>query len=212
MATGTVNRPLGIYKTFYTVASLGITAGSATVTSCWNAMPTQSILIAGVGNFAASAVPYASAYGQVEIIKNTNTNGYIYLHGLTESVGDYRMYLTGYPQVPSETWIPTDTVVKSTTPTITNGTYDSTYSSGIQVHGRIATLSAQITGVSVTTSAAQFGTVPSGYRPAAAVHTVGICGNANPVRIYIGTNGVMNIAGASALSNQTLRFSATWII
>lgn len=212
MATGTVNRPLGNYKTFYTVASLGLTTGSATVSDAWNALPTQSILIAGVGNFATGARPYSSAYGQIVIVKNTATNGYIYLRGLTENVGDFRMYLTGSPEVPSEIWIPTDMVVKSTAPDITNGTYDSTYSSGIQVHGRIATLSAQISGVSVATSATQLGTIPSGYRPAAAVHTVGFCGNSNPVRIYVGTNGVMNIAGPSALSSQTLRFSATWII
>ena len=104
----TVNTALGnlSYKMYYAVTQLGLTTGSATVSSCWNAMPTQSILIAGVGNFSSSAVPYASAYGQVVIVKNTNTNGYIYLHGLSESVGDYRMYLSGSPYAPSETWIP----------------------------------------------------------------------------------------------------------
>lgn len=94
------------FKLYYSVAQLGLTVGSATVTSCWNAMPERSMLIAGAGAFASSARPYSSAYGQILILKNTNTNGYIYLHGLTESVGEYRMFLSGSPEAPSETWIP----------------------------------------------------------------------------------------------------------
>ena len=199
------------YRIYYAVSQLGITAGSATVTSCWNAMPTQSILIAGVGNFASSAVPYASAYGQVVIVKNTNTNGYIYLHGLTESAGDYRMYLTGSPQVPSETWIPVRVPVRSAVLTASTGTYD-TASYGLRKVGSIVTCQCRVTGVNVSTSFSAFASIPAGYRPKATLNRVLGFANLTPVAIYISTTGSVSVQGGSAISNASVIFTATWSV
>ena len=209
MATGTVNRPLGNYKTFYTVTSLGLTAGSATVSDAWNALPTQSILIAGVGNFATGARPYSSAYGQIVIVKNTATNGYIYLHGLTENVGDFRMYLTGSPEVPSGTWVPCETVINSATPTATVGTYD-TNSYGLRKNGSIVTCHFRVSGVDVGTSYSIFATIPEGFRPKNSINR--LCGMAGyvPVGIYISASGNVSVQGETAMTGKAIAVNATW--
>lgn len=68
------------YKIFRSVSSLpNITAGTATIVSCWYAMSPGEILIAPHTDFAPAEIP--SSYGVVFIVRAANTNGMVRYFG-----------------------------------------------------------------------------------------------------------------------------------
>ncbi|MBP5725912.1 MAG: hypothetical protein J6Y48_02440 [Clostridia bacterium] len=97
--------------TFYnTVTDLGLTQGSATILTAYNAMNTNTILICHAGNFDPNELP--NVYGTVEICKPSMTSrGYIYFRGKGQNNSDWRMYLGATPyngnnaDLPSGNWV-----------------------------------------------------------------------------------------------------------
>lgn len=79
-------------KTYTSVTQLGLTAGSATILSAFNAMPAGSILVAEAYQFVSTELP--NTMGVVEIVRGM-TNGRSYLHFYSKSAngGDHRMFL-----------------------------------------------------------------------------------------------------------------------
>ena len=90
------------YKTYSSVADLGLVSGSATIAGIWAALPTHSMLICNAEDFLSGQVP--NIVGTVEMVKGIGSwRGRINFYSKAESVGDYRMYLTG-SNTPTGTW------------------------------------------------------------------------------------------------------------
>lgn len=76
-------------KTYTSVTQLGLTSGSATILSAFNAMPDQSALYARSDEFASGVTPSA---GLVEIIRRQDARTYIAFYSKNAATHDYRMY------------------------------------------------------------------------------------------------------------------------
>ncbi len=93
------------YRIFRVVTDLGLTSGTATLSSCWAAMSIGDILIAPPSEFAPGQVPENS--GSVVLVRNAGTSGSIRFYG---SRTYEQPFANNYP---SGTWntILNDTVV-----------------------------------------------------------------------------------------------------
>mgnify|MGYP007115355691 CR=1 FL=1 len=67
------------YRIFRVVTDLGLTSGTATLSSCWAAMSIGDILIAPPSEFAPGQVPENS--GSVVIVRNAGTSGSLRFYG-----------------------------------------------------------------------------------------------------------------------------------
>lgn len=198
------------YKLYNSVTDIGLTSGSATIAGAWSAMPEQSVLIAGAGEFASSARPSASAWGQIEIVKNSATNGYIEHHGLNDTIGDYRMFLNS-SYVPSGTWVRDDQYVSSDTPTATSGTIIS--GAFVKRSGNTVILDYGATGVSVPTTNTKIGTIPAKYAPPETVSGQALIGfGSGQCYADVTSGGDIRIRGATAQSGQAVRMLLMWFI
>lgn len=95
------------YVIYDSVADLGLSAGSATISGAINALynAAPALLICDAGDFANTEVP--SQYGVVEIGRVTpagTIREWIMYYGRLESVGDYRMFLDSGGS-PTGTWV-----------------------------------------------------------------------------------------------------------
>ena len=101
------------YRMYESVADIGLTIGSTTISAAWDALPNRSILITDGVGFASTEVP--NSYCTIQIVKYSSSRGYILAYGKGEGQGDYRMYLAS-GNTPTGTWVsPIDTPTKSTT-------------------------------------------------------------------------------------------------
>ena len=91
------------YRLYINVTELGLTSGSATILSAYEAMPNSSILIADANNFVSTEVPNST--GTVEIVRCGVARSYIHFYGKTVNNHDYRMYMNSSPNTPTGTWI-----------------------------------------------------------------------------------------------------------
>lgn len=116
------------YKFYNSVADLGLTVGSATISGAWGAMPDYSILICDALEFASGQCP--STAGTVEICRladTPNARGWLYFRARRPGVDDYRMFLgTGDPGAPTGVWIPDGPYAAEYAP----GTYTETTGTG----------------------------------------------------------------------------------
>ena len=199
------------YKLYDSVTDLGLTSGSATIAGAWTAMPDASILICTASDFATSETPTSGSYlGTIEITKLDANRAFVQAFGKTDSAGDYRMFCDSATGSPSGTWFPASSAVLTTTPSISNGSYEST-SYGIAKSGSIVTVGVITNNTAVTTSWATVGTIPTGYRPSREVSGIGLSGF-TPIQVKILTTGDIQYRNTSALSANTTRFSLTWMI
>ena len=67
------------YRIFRLVSDLGLTSGTATLTSCWAAMSTGDILIAPPSEFAPNQVPENA--GSLIMVRNAGTSGSLRFYG-----------------------------------------------------------------------------------------------------------------------------------
>lgn len=67
------------YRIFRLVTDLGLTSGTATLSSCWAAMSTGDILIALPSEFAPGQIPENS--GSVVLVRNAGTSGSLRFYG-----------------------------------------------------------------------------------------------------------------------------------
>lgn len=86
-------------STYTSVSQIGLTAGSATISGAWTALPDDSVLICEATDFSSSQVPTTSA--SVELAKQGTSYGWLFCHGKDGT--DYRMGLNSSDQ-PTETW------------------------------------------------------------------------------------------------------------
>lgn len=98
------------YAIYDSVTDLGLTSGSATILSVFNAMAVDTILICIAGEFASSEVP--TPYGTVKIVKSSAAaRSYLYFWGKGSTHADYRMYLEASAyngnsgDLPSGAWV-----------------------------------------------------------------------------------------------------------
>lgn len=77
------------YAIYNGVADIGLTSGSATILTAFDAMGDNAILIAASDDFALSARP-GGAVGIVEIIRKADSRTYIAFHG--KNSRDWRMF------------------------------------------------------------------------------------------------------------------------
>ncbi len=101
------------YKIYNSVADLGLTVGSATISGAWSAMPLHSILICPRSDFSASEQP-VDASGYIEIVKvgENGDIGRINYYGRGSSTGDYKMHLSS-SGVPDGAWVNADNAWKN---------------------------------------------------------------------------------------------------
>lgn len=76
-------------KTYTSVTQLGLTSGSATILSAFNALPDNSALYADNVDFATGETP---TMGLVEIVKRQFSRIYIAFYGKNAQSNDYRMF------------------------------------------------------------------------------------------------------------------------
>lgn len=106
------------YKIYSSVTELGLTSGTATIAGAWSALSAGEILFSPASDFSSGETPASS--GAVEICKESSTSGWVEFHGVADTDGDYRMFLTSGS--PSGTWIysnepfPRYVFVSATTP------------------------------------------------------------------------------------------------
>lgn len=101
------------YKIFNSVADLGLTSGSATISGAWTALTANApaILICNASGFASGQVPGAGGgySGTIEMVSvglsvgQSTNRGWIDFKSYSESAGDYRMYVNGGS--PTGTWV-----------------------------------------------------------------------------------------------------------
>ena len=88
------------------VADLGLTVGSATISDAYATLLDKQVLICPATDFAVGELPLSGGNrqtdGTIEIVKG-GTDGWIQFHGRQSSVGDFRMFFTS-SDVPSGTW------------------------------------------------------------------------------------------------------------
>ena len=94
------------YKIYNSVANLGLTSGSATISGAWTELTANApaILICNASGFASGQLPGAFN-GTIEMVsvgKNT-VRGWIEFKSHSDSIGDYRMFLSG--NSPTGTWV-----------------------------------------------------------------------------------------------------------
>lgn len=77
------------FKVYNSVTDIGLTSGSATILSAFNAMPNSSMLLAPSEEFTSGACP---GTGIVEIVRRLDSRTYIAFHGKNQSPGDWRMF------------------------------------------------------------------------------------------------------------------------
>lgn len=92
------------FRVYDSVADLGLTVGSATITEVWSALSANEILICEANNFTTSTGGVPSTLGAVEIIHSFNGRGSITFYGKEAGNADYRMYLNS-SNVPTEDWV-----------------------------------------------------------------------------------------------------------
>jgi len=90
------------WKIYDTVEDIGLTVGSATISSVLTAMVNKTILIAPANHFASTEVP--SVYGYVEIVRYDITKVSIEFHGKESPNGIWYMFITS-TGVPTGRWI-----------------------------------------------------------------------------------------------------------
>lgn len=91
------------WNIYTSVAELGQTDGSATISALWSAMPDGSMLICQASQLASSNRPDTATTGMIEIVRRASGRGWLYAYGKGETNYDYRMYLNS-SNVPSGTW------------------------------------------------------------------------------------------------------------
>ena len=198
------------------VEDLGLTSGSATIADAYDALQVSQILFAPAADFAIGELPLVGGSrltnGTVEIIKATSdgSRGRINFYGKSDVHGDFRMFLDLSNNAPSGTWIPVSSSLLTTTPSISNGTYEST-SYGIYKSGSLVTVGIITNGTTVTNSWATIGTIPAGYIPSREVSGIGLSGY-TPIQVKVLTTGAIQYRNTSALSANTTRFNLTWMI
>ena len=198
------------------VEDLGLTSGSATIADAYDALQVSQMLFAPAADFAVGELPLVGGsrltMGTVEIIKATSdgSRGRINFYGKSDVHGDFRMFLDLSNNAPSGTWIPVSSSLLTTTPSISNGTYEST-SYGIYKSGSLVTVGIITNGTTVTNSWATIGTIPAGYIPSREVSGIGLSGY-TPIQVKVLTTGAIQYRNTSALSANTTRFNLTWMI
>lgn len=115
---GNARNNLGIGWAIYrSVTALGLTEGSATILSAFQAMPDNSMLIAASNDFAFGECP---GIGVVEIVRKGAARTFILFHAVNQPLGDYRMYegASAYngneDNAPSGAWVQIDNIINYT--------------------------------------------------------------------------------------------------
>lgn len=97
------------YKVYDSVADLGLTSGSATISGTWTALRAvaPAMLICPSSEFSSTQRPEGNGYGTmvlaVSYSDNSVARGWVEFHGYGSGVGDYRMFLSS--STPSGTWV-----------------------------------------------------------------------------------------------------------
>ena len=130
-------------RTYRSVTELGLTAGSATILTAFNALPDNAVLVAYAADFASGETP--NAYGVVEMVRKDNARAYIHFYGKGESHATWRMYegATAYngneSNAPTGDWKrvydETSFVVESFSLTFSGGTATYTFSKNVNLIG-----------------------------------------------------------------------------
>ena len=80
------------YAFYSKVNELGQTAGSAKIVDVWDAMPTPSMMVTPVSQFASTELPASGVSGMVVISKSQFQGmGYVHFYGKTTADGEYYM-------------------------------------------------------------------------------------------------------------------------
>ena len=190
-----------------------LVSGSATIEDAYNALQVKQVLICPATEFTSTELPLYNGNrvndGTIEIVKGYGTDGWIELHGRQSGAGDWRMFFTS-ADIPTGTWIRSDLVPESGTPSATSGTLLS--SATIRRSGNVVTLVYGATGVSIPTTSSKVGSVPSKFAPSHVVYGAALVGFGGVCYASVQTNGDIEIRGATAQTNQALRFQLTWTL
>ena len=197
------------------VTALGLTSGSATVADAYDALLPKQILICPASDFAVGELPLYNGNrlndGSIEIVKGDGTDGWIEFHGRQATVGDFRMFFTS-SDIPAGTWIRSDLVSESGTPTATSGTISS--SAYVKRSGNTVVLDYAATGVDIPTTNTKIGSVPAKFAPSETTFGIGLIGfGAATPTCYaeVTTGGDIRIRGNTAQSSVSFRTHLTWI-
>lgn len=210
------------FKIYESVTDLGLTAGSATLTGVWSAMPDNSILICNISAFSSSEWPTAgftaaTFYGTIVIIKVLSYRGSIYAYGKTPAAGDWRMYLTDGTNIPTGTWVIANGDSGWITATLSSSfiAYNNNAADTpkyrkigniVEITG-IVSPSSEISDSSVSTTVF---TLPSGYLPGRNQHTLCQGSAANKFLLQVGTSGAVTISRYGTTSFASIPTSA-WL-
>ena len=103
------------FKIYNSVTDIGLTAGSATILTAFNALGNNAVLYTTGNDFAASALPTGAQTGTVEIVRHTGGRAHVMFYGKGNDVGDWRMplgassYNGSQNNLPTGTWFPDPT-------------------------------------------------------------------------------------------------------
>ena len=106
----------GAIRVYGDVSELGLSTGTATILTVWNAMGNKSLAILPNTELATTEYPVQGYSGEIEIYKDeTGTSGYIAWHSKVPSSKDYKMKINAdsaetNPNKPSGTWLCADNV------------------------------------------------------------------------------------------------------
>lgn len=191
-------------KLFSSVADVGLTVGSATITGVFSAMPDNSALIVNSTQFSAGETPVT---GTVQIVKRGTVYAYILLFSASQNNPDYRMHVQS--SAPTGTWVRLGPIVSQSTPTILSsaGTLNSGW---IHRSGNVVVMSMNAT-VDLTTTATKIGEVPAGYRPISTVQGIALVGFNGCCYVGISSEGNISARAAAAASSQFFRVNLTWL-
>ena len=106
------------FAIYNSVTDIGLTSGSATILTAFNALGNNAALYATGNDFAASALPTGAQTGTVEIVRHLDGRAHVMFYGKDKTVGDWRMPLgsTTYngndSNLPSGIWYPDPTTCR----------------------------------------------------------------------------------------------------
>lgn len=207
---------------YYSVTDLGLTSGSATIAGAYSAMSAPSILSCPIEEFAANQKPAsgfitATFFGSIQIVKCSNTRGFIFAYGKESTHGDWRMTLNG-SNTPSGTWELisgdsgwiTATLSSSFIPYNNNAADTPKYrkiGNIVEIIGAVSP-SSEISDSSVPTTVF---TLPSGYSPVRARSVVCQGSGSNKFLLRVGQSGDVQISRYGTTSYASIPTSA-WLL
>lgn len=197
--------------TYSSVTQIGLTAGSATITGAWAALPNNSILLALAADFSSSELP--SVYGTVELVKWGPTRGWVMFH--TVDGADFKMPLDTANATVTGTWERANVKTQTYTLTASGGTLDSSIS-GISRSGNTVVCWGLFTPTTAIAGGAwkAIASFPTAIAPPKTLSTVGMSAY-TAVQIQVTSAGVINVRAQNQIATgnaNSIRWQITWLI